>query len=86
MVTTLQKSSITKRNIRTIISDPEKTTNAVNLVYVRDTQPGIKKVKHGRDSIYVLKNKPVKNPKILSRIKSLVILPAGENVKCSSLP
>ncbi len=85
METTLLNSSITKRTIRTIISDPEKTANAVNLVYVRDTQPGIKRVKRGRDFIYLYKNKPVKDPAILSRIKSLVIPPAWENVWICSL-
>lgn len=80
METTTQITKLNKRNIRAIIRNPEKSAEAVNLVYVRDTVPGIKRVKRGRDFIYLHKNKPVKDPAILSRIKSLVIPPAWENV------
>ncbi|CAN5805444.1 DNA topoisomerase IB [soil metagenome] len=76
----LQQSKITKRNIRAIIADPEKTANAVDLVYVRDTLPGIQRIKRGRDFINVYKNKTVKDPATLTRIKSLVLPPAWENV------
>jgi DNA topoisomerase-1 len=79
------KVKIDKRKIRGIAKDPQKTAHAVNLVYVNDTQPGIKRLKRGREFIYVLRNKPVKNEEMLARIKSLVIPPAWENVWICSL-
>ncbi|MEO5642125.1 MAG: DNA topoisomerase IB [Bacteroidia bacterium] len=47
---------------------------------MRDTQPGIQRIKRGRDLICTYKNKPVKDPALLSRIKRLVLPPAWENV------
>jgi DNA topoisomerase-1 len=81
----VEKPKIDKRKIKTILRDPKKTADAVNLVYVSDTQPGIKRIKRGRDFIYVYRNKPVKNEETLSRIRKLVIPPAWKNVWICSL-
>jgi DNA topoisomerase I len=81
-----EKPRIDKRKIRSISSDPEKTAAAVNLVYVNDAQPGIKRLKRGREFIYVYRNKPVKKEEILARIRKIVIPPAWENVWICALP
>lgn len=72
---------IPKRKIRRIIGDPEKTAQAINLVYVHDTEPGIQRVKKGDEFLYVAPNtKQVTDELHLKRIKGLVIPPAWENV------
>lgn len=71
---------ITKRKIRSIGTDPEKTAKAVNLVYVSDTQPGITRVKNGDRYEYFYKDKKIEDDEELLRIKHLVIPPAWENV------
>lgn len=71
---------ITKRKIRSIGTDPEKTAKAVNLVYVSDTQPGITRVKNGDKYEYFFKDKKIEEDEELLRIKHLVIPPAWENV------
>ena len=74
-----QNLKITRRKIRAILHDPEKTAQAVHLIYVHDTQPGIKRVKRGRSFTYVFENKKV-DAETLDRIRKLVIPPAWENV------
>jgi DNA topoisomerase-1 len=73
-------TKLTKKKIEKIINDPEKTAKAVNLVYVNDLNPGIERIRKGKDFAYVLENNPVKDKEELQRIKSLVIPPAWENV------
>ncbi len=73
-------TKLTKKKIAKIINDPEKTAKAVNLVYVNDLNPGIERIRKGKDFAYVLENNPVKDKEELQRIKSLVIPPAWENV------
>lgn len=68
------------RKIEAIVNDPVKSAEAVNLVYVTDTQPGIVRVKNGKGFYYVQGKATVKDKKQLLRIKSLVIPPAWENV------
>ena len=77
---------ISKRKIKSLIGDPEKTAKAINLMYVHDTEPGIKRVKKGNEFEYVADEKPVKDEADLKRIKSLVIPPAWENVWICVLP
>jgi DNA topoisomerase-1 len=71
---------ITKRKIKSIGSDPQKTAKAINLVYVSDTQPGISRVKNGDKYEYFFKDKKIEDDEELLRIKHLVIPPAWENV------
>jgi DNA topoisomerase-1 len=72
--------SISKRKIRSIIRNPVKSAEAVNLVYVSDSQPGIVRVKNGSSFEYFYKDKKVTDEEELLRIKRLVIPPAWENV------
>jgi DNA topoisomerase-1 len=76
----LEGIQISDKKIKTILHDAEKSAKAVNLVYVQDTQPGIKRVKKGKGFIYMLENKKVQDGASLERIKKLVIPPAWENV------
>src|SRR4030095_656033 len=52
----------------------------VNLFYVKDTDPGISRLKKGKGFAYLLEEKPLKNKKDIERIKKLVIPPAWTNV------
>ncbi len=70
-----------KRKLRTLIGDPEKSAAAVHLVYVHDTEPGIKRVKKGKQFKYVAgQPKAIIDKDDLQRIRSLVIPPAWEDV------
>ena len=55
---------ISKRKIRSILNDPEKTDEAVNLVYVSDTAPGITREKKGEKFGYSFKGKKLMMRKI----------------------
>jgi DNA topoisomerase-1 len=76
----VESLKITKRKIRSIGSDPEKTAKAINLIYVSDTKPGISRVKNGDKYEYFFKDKKIEDDEELLRIKHLVIPPAWENV------
>jgi DNA topoisomerase-1 len=71
---------ISKRRIRSILKDPVKTAEAVNLVYVNDTKPGITRERVGNDYEYYFQGKKVTDEETLLRIKHLVIPPAWEQV------
>ncbi|WP_207495044.1 DNA topoisomerase IB [Aridibaculum aurantiacum] len=73
-------AQIPKRKIRSLLKDPEKSAEAVNLVYVSDCQPGISRVKKGSSFEYWYEGKQVKDEEDLLRIKRLVIPPAWEKV------
>jgi len=72
--------TLTKRQISSIIKDPVKTAEAVNLIYVSNTEPGIIRKKKGDSFVFLADNKKVKDKATLQRIKSLVIPPAWEEV------
>jgi DNA topoisomerase-1 len=72
--------NISKRRIKSLIKSPVKSAEAVNLVYVNDTQPGIQRVKEGNSFKYFIEGKEIKDEEELLRIKRLVIPPAWENV------
>ncbi len=72
--------NISKRRIKLLIKSPVKSAEAVNLVYVNDTQPGIQRVKEGNSFKYFFEGKEIKDEEELLRIKRLVIPPAWENV------
>lgn len=77
---------VSKRNIKTLIHDSEKSAKAVDLVYVNDVQPGIIRVRLGKKFMYKYNDVTVKDKAELQRIKSLVIPPAWENVWICKLP
>jgi DNA topoisomerase-1 len=61
-------------------ADPQKYAEAVNLVYVTDTEPGIERRKKGKGFLYVYGSKKLNSESDLERIKKLVIPPAWKNV------
>ena len=71
---------ISPKKIKNIISDPVKTAEAVKLVYVIDTEPGINRKKNSDGFEYLFEDKKVEDAEVLQRIKNLVIPPAWENV------
>lgn len=61
--------------------DPVESAREAGLRYVTDTQPGIQRKRQGKDFRYVaVDGRPVRDPEILARIKSLVIPPAWKQV------
>ena len=75
------------KKIKSIIGNPKKTAQAINLIYVHDTEPGIKRIKKGKSFEYIAsKTQCIKNEEDLKRIKSLVIPPAWEDVWICVLP
>ncbi|HEY1038443.1 MAG TPA: DNA topoisomerase IB [Bacteroidia bacterium] len=68
------------KKIRSILKSPEKSAEAVNLIYVKDAEEGIKRIKKGKGFSYLVKNEKLKSKQVLERIKKLVIPPAWKNV------
>ncbi|HYG14482.1 MAG TPA: DNA topoisomerase IB [Bacteroidia bacterium] len=66
--------------ISTLVKDAVKSAEAVNLVYVTDTLPGIKRVKKGKGFCYYYENKKITDEEQLKRIRKLVIPPAWKQV------
>ena len=79
-IITDQKQLLSKKKIKAISKDPEKTAAAIDLVYVHDIEPGISRIKNGETFSYKLDGKKVTNKAVLERIKSLVIPPAWQSV------
>ena len=71
---------LNKKTIKTILKDAKKSAEAVNLIYVDDRQPGIRRHKRGKEFDYFLARKKVRDRDTLERIRTLVIPPAWENV------
>ena len=78
-------AALSNRKIKSIVKSPEKTARAVNLVYVSDTDEGIKRFQKGGKFEYYFKEKVIKDEEMLLRIKQLVIPPAWQNVWICSL-
>lgn len=66
-----------KSKLRKLVLDPVKSAQAINLIHVSDSIPGIQR--KGKDS-YIFKGKKVTDTAILARIKSLVLPPAWTDV------
>lgn len=76
-----QALKLTRRKIKSIIQDPEKSAKAVNLIYVSDKQPGIKRIKKEDNSFtYNFRNRIITDEVTLARIKKLTLPPAWESV------
>ena len=58
----------------------EDAAVAANLLYVKDSEPGITRIKKGKGFAYYLQRKPVKAQKEINRIRKLAIPPAWLNV------
>lgn len=72
--------SLSKRKLRSLVKNEEKTAIAAHLKYVTDKEPGISRKKSGKSFSYYYQDKPLKNDEDLVRIKSLAIPPAWTNV------
>ncbi len=72
--------NLSQVKISTLLKDVVKTAEAVNLVYVKDAEPGIKRIKKGKSFHYILKDKKLSDKQELERIKKLVIPPAWKDV------
>jgi DNA topoisomerase-1 len=81
----LEELELSHKELLKADKDYEKAASIINLVYVKDTESGISRLKKGKGFSYYLDNKPVKNKKDLERIKKLVIPPAWKNVWICSL-
>ncbi|HKO17826.1 MAG TPA: DNA topoisomerase IB [Acidobacteriaceae bacterium] len=64
-----------------IVTDPVESAKAAGLRYVTDATPGIKRKRQGKGFRYVSPDgKPMHDPEVMRRIKSLAIPPAWTNV------
>jgi len=75
-----------KRKINALLKDAAKCAEAVNLVYVSNTDPGIRRVRKGKEFEYYSRGKKITNANELQRIRKLVIPPAWEDVWICKLP
>ena len=57
-----------------------KAASSVNLVYVKDQEPGIARIRKGKGFSYVFDSKPLKGKNEINRIRKLAIPPAWKNV------
>lgn len=73
-------SQISRRRIKFLLNDPVKSAEAVNLVYVKDSEPGIVRKKVGKGFIYLKDNRKIDDTETLGRIKKLVLPPAWKEV------
>jgi len=71
---------ISKKKLKSIINDEEKTAMAANLLYVTDRAPGIVRKKTGDTFEYYYRDEKIKDDEELLRIKHLVIPPAWTKV------
>jgi DNA topoisomerase-1 len=71
---------LTAKKLSKIIADPVQSAEAVNLLYVTDSQPGITRLKKGNGFTYVFRDKKVIDKDEIKRIRSLVIPPAWQDV------
>lgn len=71
---------LSKRKLRSILKNEEKTAEAANLIYVSDKDEGIERRKNGDTFEYYFQNNLIKDDEVLLRIKHLVIPPAWEKV------
>jgi len=72
---------LSSRKIRSLNGNPEKSAQAIHLLYVHDTDQGIRRIKEGKHFRYLEKeNTIIRDKAILNRIDSLRIPPAWKNV------
>src|ERR1700760_351502 len=71
---------ISKKKLKDIVKDEEKTARAAHLIYVTDKEKGIERKKKGKNFEYSFEGKKIVNDEELLRIKHLVIPPAWTKV------
>jgi DNA topoisomerase I len=75
------RQSLSHRDFLKIDKDYEAAASVADLIYVSDQEPGINRIRKGKDFIYyTYKREIIDDTKELDRIKSLVIPPAWTNV------
>lgn len=72
--------TLSKRKLRSILKDEEKTAKAAHLVYVSDKDAGIERKGKGKKFEYYFQGKLIKDDEELLRISHLVIPPAWTKV------
>ena len=77
--------SLSHKQFLKISRDYESAASAVNLIYVKDSEPGIKRIKKGTGFAYLSDNKKVNDKTQLERIRKLAIPPAWTEVWICSL-
>jgi DNA topoisomerase I len=77
---------VRQRRLKKLVSDPVKSAEAVNLVYVNDSQPGIIRLGAPGNFTYKQNGRTIANKTVLDRIRKLVIPPAWQNVWICPLP
>jgi DNA topoisomerase-1 len=78
--------SVSKKKLFDLHADSKKYAEAVNLIYVNDTMPGIQRKKRGKGFIYFYEDEKLTDSSVLDRIRKLVIPPAWEDVWISRNP
>lgn len=71
---------LSAKKLATMYKDSRHSADAVNLVYVSDTMPGITRYTTDAGVLYKLNGREVKDKKTLQRIRSLVLPPAWQKV------
>ncbi len=70
-----------------VVADPEESARAAGLRYISDDRPGIRRRRAGKGFTYIGPDgRPVKDPAVLGRIRSLAIPPAWTDVWISPDP
>lgn len=76
-----------KSKLVVLVTDPVESAKEAGLRYVTDAKPGIRRKRAGKGFRYVGPDgKPVHNPEVLRRIRSLVIPPAWKDVWITTDP
>ncbi len=78
--------NVSPQKLVTAMNDAKKSARIVKLTYVSDSDEGIVRIKNGKSFSYKKGGKKITDQDTLSRIKSLVIPPAWQNVWICSLP
>lgn len=76
----LSLTGISHRRFLQLDKNYEQAAAVAELVYVSDRQPGITRMKKGSGFVYQFLHKPVRDKKVLDRIRKLVIPPAWTQV------
>lgn len=78
--------TLTASQIEKILTNPEETAAAANLIYVSDADLNIRRKKKKKKFQYYFNNEPLKNKEELDRINQLVIPPNWKKVRISYPP
>jgi DNA topoisomerase-1 len=76
----VKEIKISRKKLRSIVSDSQKSAKAVDLIFVNDKDPGIIRKRSNKGFAYFFNGKPVKDEETIFRIKRLVLPPAWVNV------